>query len=279
MEDSVPHFSRRVENYIKYRPGYPPAILDLLRRECQLTTQAAIADIGSGTGLLTKLFLNHGNRVFGIEPEPKMRAAATYLLRGYPRFTSIAATAEATSLADHSVDVVTAGQAFHWFDHEQARREFLRILVPKGWVVLVWNIQRTTGTPFLDALEQFWQTYLTREGLNALATGQDLSTLLQQTNPVYRWRSNPEQADQELISPLFRSGAFRVKTFENHQVHDFEGLKGRVLSSGTAPEAGHPRFTQMLEALEALFQAHQVDGTITIEHETRVCYGQLSSEG
>ena len=82
MEDSVPHFSRRVENYIKYRPGYPPAILDLLRRECQLTTQAVIADIGSGTGLLTKLFLNHGNRVFGIEPEPEMRAAAIYLLRG-----------------------------------------------------------------------------------------------------------------------------------------------------------------------------------------------------
>ena len=276
MENALPRFSRRVENYFKYRPRYPQAIIDLLQRECHLTTMDVIADIGSGTGLLTELFLNNGFRVFGVEPDPEMRAAAEYLLQGYPRFTSIAATAEATSLADHSVDVVTAGQAFHWFDREQARREFLRILVPKGWAVLVWNIQRTTGTPFLAALEQFWQTYLTREGLNAEATGRDLSTLLQQTNPIYRWRLHPERADQELVSPLFRSGSYRVKTFENHQVYDFEGLKGRVLSSGGAPEAGHPRFTEMLEALEALFRTHQVDGNITIEQETRVCYGQLS---
>jgi hypothetical protein len=188
-----------------------------------------------------------------------------------------AATAEATSLAGHSVDVVTAGQAFHWFDHEQARKEFLRILVPNGWMVLVWNLQRTAGTPFLHALEQFWQSYLTHEGLNAQATGQDLSTLLQYTNPVYRWRLHSEQADQELISPLFRSGVYRVKTFENHQVYNFEGLKGRVLSSGSAPAAEHPRFREMLEALEALFQMHQVDGTITIEQETRVYYGRLAN--
>ncbi|MDQ6660367.1 MAG: hypothetical protein M3Z24_05310 [Chloroflexota bacterium] len=100
---------------------------------------------------------------------------------------------------------------------------------------------------------------------------------MQQTNPVYRWRLHPEQADQELISPLFRSGAYRVKTFENHQVYDFEGLKGRVLSSGSAPEAGHPRFTEMFEALAALFRRYQVDETITIKQETRVCYGQLSN--
>ena len=277
MENPPPRFSRRVENYIKYRPRYPQAIIDLLQRECHLTTTAVIADIGSGTGLLTELFLNNGYRVFGVEPDPEMRAAAEYLFQGYRHFTSISATAEATTLADHSVDVVTAGQAFHWFDREQARREFLRILVPKGWAVLVWNIQRTAGTPFLAALEQFWQTYLTREGLHAEATGQDLSTLLQQTNPVYRWRLHPEQADQELVSPLFRTGFYKVKTFENHQVYDFEGLKGRVLSAGSAPEAGHPRFTEMLEALSALFQTHQVDGTITIEQETRVCYGQISN--
>ena len=124
----------------------------ILQRECHLTTTAVIADIGSGTGLLTEVFLNSGHRVLGIEPDPEMRAAADWLLQGYPRFTSIAATAEATSLADHSVEVVTVGQAFQWFDREQARREFLRILVPQGWVVLVWNRQRTTGTPFLVAL-------------------------------------------------------------------------------------------------------------------------------
>src|SRR6266849_5725481 len=154
MEDSLPRFTRRVENYVKYRPGYPQAIIDLLQKECQLTTNAVIADVGSGTGKLTELFLKNGYRVLGIEPDTDMRAAAEQLLQKYPRFTSIAAPAEATTLADQSVDVVTAGQAFHWFDRELARREFARILVPNGWVVLVSNIQRTAGTPFLVALEQ-----------------------------------------------------------------------------------------------------------------------------
>ena len=277
MENTPPRFSSRVENYIKYRPGYPQAIIDLLRKECHLTTNALIADIGSGTGKLTALFLNNGYRVVGIEPDPEMRAAAQWLLQGYPRFTSIAAQASATELPDHSVDVVTAGQAFHWFDCEQARREFLRILVPQGWVVLVWNIQRTIGTPFLAALQHFWQTYLTGEGVHAEATDQDLSTLSQQTKAVDAWWLKPEQAEQKLISPLFRSGAYRVKTFENHSVYDCEGLKGRVLSSGGAPEAGSPRFREMIEALETLFWTYQMEGTITIEQETRVYYGQLSN--
>ena len=118
---------------------------------------------------------------------------------------------------------------------------------------------------------------MTHEGLNAQATGQDLSTLLQYTNPVYRWRLHSEQADQELIAPLFRSGTYRVKTFENHLVYNFEGLKGRVLSSGSAPAAEHPRFKEMVEALEVLFQTYQVDGTITIEQDTRLYYGRLSN--
>ena len=275
MPGSPHHFSRRVENYIKHRPGYPKAIIDLLRGECQLTDAAVIADIGSGTGLLAELFLRHGNRVFGVEPDPDMRAAAEHLLRWYPRFTSIAATAEATTLADHSVDMVTAGQAFHWFDHERARSEFARILVPQGWVVLVWNIQRTAGTPFLLALEQFWQTYLTREGLNVEATGQDLAALLEQRSPVYRWRLHPERVREELLAPFFGRGAFREKTFDNPRVYDWEGLKGRVWSARNAPEAGHPRYTAMLQDLQAIFETHQVNGQVTIEYETRVVHGQL----
>jgi ubiquinone/menaquinone biosynthesis C-methylase UbiE len=242
--------------------------------ECALTKHAIIADIGSGTGKLTELFLNNGNQVFGIEPDPAMRAAAEYALRKYPNFSSIAATAEATSLADHTVDFVTAGQAFHWFDLVQAKKEFARILVPEGWVVLVWNRQKTAGTPFLEVLEQFWQTYMTREGLYAVATGHELTLLLQETNPVYRWRLHPEMISQELIAPLFSPGGFALKTFENPQVHNFEGLMGRVLSSGGAPQSDHPRYQEMLEALKAIFQAQQVNGKVTIEHETEVYYGQ-----
>jgi SAM-dependent methyltransferase len=253
MDNSSPYVTRLVENYSQYRPGYPQAaIVDLLQRECDLTPQAIIADIGSGTGLLTEVFLRNGNQVFGIEPLPAMRTAAEHFLQRYPRFTSIAATAEATTLADHCVDVVTAGQAFHWFDRKRARREFARILVPRGWVVLAWNDQRTTATPFLVAWEQFWQTYLAREGVN------------------------PQQRQQELLAPFFGTGTFTVKLFENPLVCDFAALKGRVLSSGNAPTADHPRYPEMLQALEAIFQAHQVNGTVTIEHDTLVCYGQLS---
>lgn len=277
MEEPGPRFSRRVEHYLRYRPHYPQAIIEVLQRECHLTQQTIIADIGSGTGMLAEMFLNNGNRVLGIEPDPEMRAGAEYVLRRYPMFTSIAASAEATSLADRSVDIITSGQAFHWFDRERARQEFARILVPMGWVVLVWNRQRTAGTPFLVALEQFWQTYLTREGLQAIATGQDLTMLLQETNPVYRWRLDPGRFSQELIAPFFGSGRFAMQTFENPQFYDFEELKGRVLSAGSAPQAGHPRYAEMLETIEAIFQMHQVNGRVTIEYETQVWYGQLGS--
>jgi len=268
----------RVEHYLQSRPHYPQAILEVLKRECHLTQQALIADIGSGTGMLTAVFLSNGNRVFGIEPDPEMRAAAEYVLGKYPTFTSIAAGAEATGLPDRSVDMVTAGQAFHWFDRERARKEFARILVPRGWVVLVWNRQRTAGTPFLVALEQFWQTYLTREGLQAVAAGRDLTLLLQATNPVYQWRLEPGRVSQELIAPFFGSDSFAMQAFENPQVYDSEGLKGRVLSAGSAPQADHPRYAEMLEALEAIFRMHQVNGRVTIDYETQVWYGQLSPE-
>src|SRR5690349_16869253 len=132
MRDPIGRFSDRVENYVKARPGYPPAILPFLVAECGLTPESVIADIGSGTGLLAELWLKHGNRVFGVEPNAAMRAAGERRLADYPRFTSVAATAEATTLPAGSVDFVTAGQAFHWFDGPAAAREFARILRPAG---------------------------------------------------------------------------------------------------------------------------------------------------
>lgn len=148
-------FSQRVDNYIKYRSRYPEAILHRLKVECQLQLTYTIADIGSGTGILSELFLKNGTPVLGLEPDPQMRAGGEYYLRDFVNFTSIAATAEATTLPDQSVDFVTAGQAFHWFDLKPTRHEFARILAPPGWVVLVWNVQPPTGTPFLEALQGF----------------------------------------------------------------------------------------------------------------------------
>ncbi|NMC78610.1 MAG: class I SAM-dependent methyltransferase, partial [Chloroflexi bacterium] len=124
--------------------------MQTLRQDCALTPQAVIADVGSGTGILSGLFLRNGNRVFGVEPNPPMRQAGERLLQAYPQFVSVASTAEQTPLPDHSVDFVTAGQAFHWFDAAQARQEFVRLLVPGGWVVLLWNERQVGTSPFLQ---------------------------------------------------------------------------------------------------------------------------------
>src|SRR5450631_2546962 len=159
VEDSTRRFSSRVGNYVRYRPAYPSAVLDLLKKDCGLTAASVIADVASGTGIFTRMLLENGNRVFGVEPNDEMRKAGEEFLRAYSHFTSIKGTAEATTLADHSVDIVTAAQAAHWFDPENARREFIRICRPGGWTVLLWNERRTGATPFLRAFEQLLVKY------------------------------------------------------------------------------------------------------------------------
>ena len=130
MLDPTKRFSNRVENYLKYRPRYPAAIIPLLESECGLTPETLIADIGSGTGFMTEMFLRHGNRVIGVEPNAEMRSAGERLLTKYPKFSSVNATAEATALPDKSVDLIIAGQAFHWFYRQNTKIEFTRILKP-----------------------------------------------------------------------------------------------------------------------------------------------------
>ncbi len=253
MTDSTQRFSNRVENYIKYRPTYPAAVVDLLEAECGLTAQSVVADLGSGTGLLAELFLRHGNPVYGVEPNREMREAGERLLADYPRFWSIAGTAEATTLAEGSADFVTAGQAFHWFDRARARVECGRILGAEGWVVLIWNDRRVGTTPFLEAYERLLLTH-----------GTDYETV------------NHTNVDADVLGAFFGPGGYRVATFENRQVFDFEGLKGRLLSSSYAPEAGQPGHAPMLAELRAIFEAHQTGGAVAFDYDTRVYYGHLS---
>lgn len=250
--DPTRRFSNRVADYVKYRPTYPQAIVTCLTEAGILTSGSIVADIGSGTGLLTQLFLDNGNAVFGVEPNREMRMAGEQQLRQYSRFVSIDGTAEATTLGDASVDVVAAGQAFHWFDRQRARGEFLRILRPSGWVVLIWNERLVDVTPFLVAYER----------------------LLQQFSIDYAAMDHRRITD-DVIGAFFHPRPFTLKTFANRQVFDFEGLKGRLLSSSYAPPAGHPQHQPMLSALTSLFQAHQVSGAVTIEYETKVYAGRL----
>ncbi|MBU0495465.1 MAG: class I SAM-dependent methyltransferase [Chloroflexi bacterium] len=254
MRDPTERFSSRVENYVRYRPGYPPALVDLLAAHCQLTPQTRVADVGSGTGKLTALFVQHGNPVWAVEPNAEMRHAAERLLAGRPGFVSVAGRAEATTLPDASVDLVAAGQAFHWFQREPARLEFARILRPGGWVALVWNERRRESSPFQVAYEHLLHAY-------AIDYAQ-----------VDHRRVTPQD-----LAAFFAPAPYRRHVLSNEQQLDRAGVQGRLLSSSYSPEEGHPNHAPMLAALDAVFDAHQVDGLVTVEYDTTVYLGHLEA--
>lgn len=246
-------FSTRVENYIKYRPHYPPAILRLLENECGLTRTSIIADIGSGTGISSELFLKQGCSVSGIEPNREMRKAAEKLLRDYPNFKSNEGTAESTGLENASVDFITAGQAFHWFDQAKARKEFRHVLKPKGWVVLIWNERHVNSTPFLKSYEALLLTY-----------GTDYTQV------------NHKHIDEKVLEGFFAPIKFRKIVFPNEQRFDFEGVKGRLLSSSYTPEGG-PKLDEMLDELQRIYKMHHEHGRIALKYDTLVYFGQLNA--
>jgi len=250
--DATSRFSNRVADYVRYRPGYPPQLIQALQDEAGLTSQSIVADIGSGTGISAGLFLQLGCTVYGVEPNTEMRAAAEARFAGETRFHSIAATAEATSLADDSVDLVTAGQAFHWFDRERTRAEFARILRPGGFVALFWNSRRTDSTPFLQAYE----------------------SLLLQFATDYQ-QINHTNIDATVLAQFFGGCPFEVRSFPSYQDFDFAGLRGRLLSSSYAPAAGHPRHEPMLLELQRLFDEHQSGGSVRFEYDTELYFGRL----
>src|SRR5260370_19256032 len=232
--DANQRFSNRVADYVRYRPGYPAAVLNLLRAECGLRGGHVIADIGSGTGILSELFLKNGNRVYGVEPNTEMRQAGKQYLASYDGFSSIEGSAESTSLDNARVDFVTAGQAFHWFEPAAARREFIRILKPAGWVVVLWNERLTDTTPFLRDFEAFLRTF-----------GTDYS------------RINESYPREEQMRAFFQTTACRQRQIPNLQVFDFDGLAGRVRSSSYMPAQDQPSFAPMLSALKNIFRRHQ----------------------
>jgi SAM-dependent methyltransferase len=250
--NATSRFSDRVENYVRYRPGYPPDVIETLKSECGLTPACVLADIASGTGIWTRMLLEHGNAVFGVEPNAEMREAGEHLLSGFPKFSSIGGTAEATSLPDHSVDFVTAAQAAHWFNRDLARREFARILKHGGWLVLLWNERRTESTLFLRAYEQLLLTY-----------GTD-------------YREVRHENTTSAVHEFFDPAQFQERVFTMRQEFDYAGLEGRLLSSSYTPGLNHPNHSAMLRDLRRIFAAHQAGGRVAFEYNTRLYFGQLS---
>jgi SAM-dependent methyltransferase len=249
-KNAIARFSDRVEDYVKYRPGYPAQVIETLRSRCGLASSSVIADIGSGPGNLARLFLENGNEVFAVEPNPEMREAGKSLFGSRSAYHSVDGAAEGTKLENASVDFVTAGQAFHWFDWPRAKAEFRRILRSGGWVVLLWNERLIETTAFLRDYEALLLHY-----------GTD-------------YKDVRHERAYENISDFF-GGKPDGAVFDNHQLVDFNGLRGRLLSASYIPSANHPQREPMLRDLQKLFDKHQRDGRVSIDYEVRMYFGRM----
>jgi SAM-dependent methyltransferase len=196
-------FSSRVHDYVRYRPTYPHEVLTLLQKECGLTRDWTIADIGSGPGNLSRMFLANGNTVYGVEPNKEMREAGELLLGDQPNFISVDGSAEETSLESNAIDLITAAQAFHWFNQSLAKEEFKRVLKPGGWVALIWNMRKTEGNRFMARYQQV---------LSAL--------------PEYK-EVRAEQAPIEPLKRFLSPGELHTATFYNEQRFELDPFLGR----------------------------------------------------
>lgn len=252
MQNNTSRFSNRVEDYVKYRPHYPIEMISYLEQQSVLQPGMLLADIGSGTGISAELFLQKGYTVLGVEPNKEMREKSEELLKDYPAFNAVDGTAEHTTLEKHCIDVIIAGQAFHWFNPETTRAEFQRILKKEGYVVLVWN-ERMTGSPFEKAYEQLIEHY-----------GNQYKEV------------NHRNIDIAVIEKFYHPSAVTLTEFANKQVFDYQGLEGRLLSSSYMPSREGERYPALAADLKQLFEQFQIDGHITIHYTTRMYWGQLS---
>jgi SAM-dependent methyltransferase/catechol 2,3-dioxygenase-like lactoylglutathione lyase family enzyme len=251
-EQPTRRFTNRADNYARYRPTYPAAALDWLWGAAGLSPGSVVADVGSGTGILTALLLARGATVYAVEPNEAMRAAAEAALGDRPGFVSVDATAEATGLPDAGMDLITAGQAFHWFEAEAARAEFRRILRPGGAVALVWNSRDKQRGGFVA----------------------DYEALLTEFAPSYRRVRHGSRMDK--IGRLFADG-YEMRVFDQERPLDYDSLLGGLLSGSYSPLPGDPRYEPMVARLQALFAAHQRDGQVVMPYRTQVYFGRVTA--
>jgi SAM-dependent methyltransferase len=250
--DPTERFGERVEDYVRWRPGYPEAVVRVVEEAGLLPAGSVVADLGSGTGLLARVFLDAGYEVLGVEPNDAMRRAGEQALSDHPSFRSVAGRAERTGLADRSVDVVVAGQAFHWFEPRAARTEALRICRRRPAAALIWNLRRHSASALM-------------EGYDTL---------------VRRWSDEGERVTHQKVTgraldEFFGNRRHRTTSLDHHQVLDREGLRGRLLSSSYAPSRGDPRCDAIMVELDALFERCRRGDTVEFLYETRIHLGDL----
>jgi ubiquinone/menaquinone biosynthesis C-methylase UbiE len=251
-KDPKKRFSDRVDNYVKYRPSYPKEAIDFLYNDLGFSSHSTIADLGSGTGIFTKLLLDRGSLVLAIEPNTAMREAAEAQLSEYDNFTSLTGTAEDTKLTASSVDFIISAQAFHWFDKKLARVEFARILKPEGKVVLIWNHRQIAQSSFDHAYEEMLKKF-----------GTDYEQVKQ------------AKINEKDYKEFFKEGQYKKDIFANRQVFDFAGLQGRLLSSSYTPLPNEPNHDALMQELLRIFDLYNENGMITLFYDTELFYGEI----
>jgi ubiquinone/menaquinone biosynthesis C-methylase UbiE len=251
--DPTKRFSNRVANYVKYRPGYPPEIIDHLEKEGIPNPGSVIADIGAGTGIFTKLLLEKGYKIYAVEPNDAMRKEADRQLSYFDKYHSMTGRADKTGLSAHTINLIVCAQAFHWFNTEETRVEFQRILKPGGKAALIWNNRDVEADVFAA----------------------DYDALLKTLSSGDYERVNHQNLTKEDFERFYKNGQYTLTKFTNQQVFDFEQLAGRAFSSSYVPAEDTEAGKAFKGELKTIFDAHQQDGRIVFKYDTEVYLGEV----
>jgi len=249
MSDNKDRFSDKVDNYVKFRPTYPKEAIDKLICKTNITPQSVVVDVGSGTGKFTKLLLLREPLVYAVEPNQNMREAAECELSHYKNFHSVNGSAEDTTITDKSADIITAAQAFHWFDRDKCKQEWKRILKPNGKTALIWNKRNKSGSEFIVKYEE------------AIKKFGKISSFAH------------DKITEKFFDEFFCS--YETFHFKWSQRFDFDGLWGRAQSSSYSPSPDQPNHALLKTALLDIFKNHQTDGHIDFEYDTELIIGEI----
>jgi SAM-dependent methyltransferase len=245
-------FTSKAEAYARFRPGYPKGLVDELALRGVLERDYVIADIGSGTGLLSDNFIESGHVVYGIEPNAPMSAMAEKRFKDRKNFINIDARAEATTLSDRSIDLIIVGQAFHWFEPAPSRVEFKRILRKGRAIAIVWNERQNTSSGFMTDYDRLLDKHCERHG------------------PMDRMED-----DKNEVASFFSPGTIDRFTLPNWQELDLGGAIGRLTSSSYAPNPGQPGYDEIVADLKDIFERYQTGGLVRFIYDTEVYLGRF----
>lgn len=246
-------FNGMANNYSKYRPNYAKESIDYLIDESKLTEKSVIADIGSGTGKFSKLLLDEGFKVFGVEPNDDMRKKGEHELKTYRNFMSVIGTSECTTLPNTSIDLITVAQAFHWFDIKSFLVECNRILKENGYVAILYN-NGDYSTEVINVLSELSKIYC----------------------PKYVGSSGGIEKNPEIFDNFYDE--YAVKVFKNDYQLNLEQFIGLNFSASYAPKVDDPNYDLYLKSLVDLFEKYNENGILNMPNNTTCRLGKVKKK-